>query len=84
MYTVASNKIYIHCKKKDKKCKFPTAKKHLTTASSKLLELYVILVYPYTNLYTAVAGRKGEKKRGKHQGLTVTSMYNSCLTRSTM
>jgi len=62
MYTVTSNMIYIHCKKGQKKCN-PQRQKHLlTSASSKLLELYVILVYPYTNLYTAVAGR-GVKKR---------------------
>jgi hypothetical protein len=44
----------------------------------KLLEMYVILVYPFTNLYTTVTRReKGEKRGKKNASGTVTSMYNS-------
>ena len=69
MYTVTGNKIYIHCKIKEKrtKGKTPTPKTpHL--CKRKLFELYVILVYPYTNLYTAVIGKGVKKEKGKTSG----------------
>ena len=69
MYTVTGNKIYIHCKRKEgQKVKPPRQKKTPHLCKRKLFELYVILVYPYTNLYTAVIGKGVKKEKGKTSG----------------
>ena len=68
MYTVTGNKIYIHCKRKEGQKVKPPRQKTPHLCKRKLFELYVILVYPYTNLYTAVIGKGVKKEKGKTSG----------------